>query len=359
MHHPFPPAPALASLAFALTAGVLLGTVTAPAAADELALANGDRLTGTAGRLTAGVLAFETPWGGDLAIAWDQVAALTTEGPRRVRLADGSELVGAVTTQPSPDEAAPEAARQPLLTVAVAGLATAPAVPLPAVEAIGPPGEPAVALGGSLAAGLLASSGNTDTETTYLEGELVARSERNRYSLAASLKESEDGGRTTASRTAGAIQYDHFLSERWYFSSNATFTEDEFQDLALRSTVGLASGFQALDTGRTAIAVELGLSHVDENFLDAPDRSFPAGRWSLELAHRLGAGRIELFHRHQGLVGIEDTEDLLLTSRSGVRFKLVQKLVAALQLNLDYDRSPAAGREKEDRTLLLNLGVDW
>lgn len=340
-----------------LTAALAIAAV-APAGADEVRLANGDRLTGTAVRLAEGKLALATAYAGEIAIDWSQVVALATDEPVRVVLDDDTRLNGVVSAADGSGGATPSG-EAPRLRIAVEGLAEPVEVALGAVRAINPRVEPAVRLSGSLSAGLLASRGNTDTDTTYVEGELVARSKKNRYSLGASAKEAEDDGRKTASRTHGYARYDHFISERWYFNSNSSFTEDEFQDLNLRTTIGLASGYQVFDSERRKLSVELGASYVNEDFIASADDSFPAGRWSLEFARKLAGARVELFHRHEGLVGFESTDDLLLRTQTGARFALVGKLVATAQLNVDYDKSPAPGRETTDRTYLLSLGFDW
>lgn len=103
----------------------------------------------------------------------------------------------------------------------------------------------------------------------------------------------------------------------------------------------------------------MGVSYVNEDFIAAPDDSYPAGRWSLELTRKLASARVELFHRHEGLVGLEDTADLLLRTQTGARFALVSKLVATAQLNLDYDKTPSPGRETTDRTYLVTVGFEW
>ena len=60
----------------------------APAAADELRLKNGDRITGQVVSLDAGKLTFKTP-GGDLIVAWDDVTALTIDQPMLITVKGG------------------------------------------------------------------------------------------------------------------------------------------------------------------------------------------------------------------------------------------------------------------------------
>lgn len=90
-----------------------------------------------------------------------------------------------------------------------------------------------------------------------------------------------------------------------------------------------------------------------------PDDSYPAARWALDARHDLVIDRIELFHDHEGFLGLESSDDLLSRSRTGLRFHLFEGFVAAAQVNLDYDESPAPGLEREDRRYLVNVGFEW
>ncbi len=323
-----------------------------PAAADTVELANGDRVTGTVLRLEAEELVVDTEWGGEIAIDWGRVAALATDAPLVLVLEDETELIGVLGPADPPAPAGvlavvPEDAVEPVV------------VERAAVTAIHSPDRPAVTWDGHVAAGFVAAEGNTETESLYAEGEVVRRTEWNRYTFGGQGARSEDDGRETADNARAWLGYDRFLTDRWYLAANALAGRDEFQDLALRTALSLSTGYQVLDTERTALSAELGASYVDEDFDTAPDDSYPAARWAVDLDHGLVVERVELFHSHEGFLGIESGDDLLVRSRTGLRFHLFDGFIAAAQVNLDYDESPAPGREKEDRKYLVNLGFEW
>lgn len=317
-------------------------------AADRLTLVNGDRLTGTVVALADGELTFETAYAGTLTVDWAQVAAFESDGPLTVVFADDVRLV-----------APAETGDDGLLTLRSDGEAGAVvARPFAEVVAINPPEIPPWRWSGHLSAAVTASSGNTEADRTYVEGEVVARHERNRFSLAGDVNEAEEDGDTTASRRFARFGYDRFVSERWYLNGNLTATEDEFQDLALRTTVGVAVGHQFADREGYSLSAELGASYVDEEFDTAPDDDYLAARWKLDLARALTDG-VEPFHDHEILQGVEDGDDRLIRTKTGVRFSLWKSFVAAVQVNWDRDESPAPGREKDDRVWALSVGYSW
>lgn len=331
------------------TLALLLASVltTVPGVADEVHLSNGDRLSGTVRRMTAGRLVIETSYAGEISIEWQAVARLVTDQPAMVVLADGTSLRGALSS--------PEDGR---LRVAVDELARPATFDLARVEAVNPPAEPSVRLSGGLQLSLISTRGNTENDNLALQGELVARTPSSRYTLGALLNEAQEDGRDTASKSTAYLAYDHFLTERWYFNSNARFNEDEFRDLNLRTSLGLALGRQFWERDRSTLSLELGLSAVNEDFLVAEDESFTAGHWVLEARQPLAAA-VSFFHRQDGLVSLESSEDVVVQTQTGLRFSLFRSFVAAAQVTLDWDNSPSPGREKRDTTYLLTLGYEW
>jgi putative salt-induced outer membrane protein YdiY len=296
-----------------------------PCAADEVQLKNGDRLTGTVVSLDAGTLKFTTAHG-DLSIAWPEVTALSVDEPILVTTTDA--------TPPTPRSGAID-------------IASATALARP---------EPPLTWTGGANAGFLQTSGNTDVNSLRLDAGVGARAAANRYSLGADINRAEDSGRETARNWSLLGNYDRFLNRRLYVNGNAIFTNDPFRDLDLRSALGAALGYQVLDTSMTKLSVEGGLGWVNENFDAAPDDSYTAIREGAKLDVLLAGDRVTVFHEHNGYLGVTGDDNLFVKMKNGLRLGLVAGLVTTLQLDLDYDRSPAPGRRNTDRAFALTFG---
>ena len=63
-----------------------------------------------------------------------------------------------------------------------------------------------------------------------------------------------------------------------------------------------------------------------------------------------------MFHQHDGYVGVSGTDNLFVNTLTGLRAGLVGGMVATLQYDFDYDRSPAQGRGTTDRSLSITFG---
>jgi len=66
--------------------------------ADQVALKNGDRLTGTIVKLDAKTLVLKTEFAGNVSLKWDAVSTITSTAPLHVALKDGRTVVGAMST---------------------------------------------------------------------------------------------------------------------------------------------------------------------------------------------------------------------------------------------------------------------
>ena len=58
-------------------------------------------------------------------------------------------------------------------------------------------------------------------------------------------------------------------------------------------------------------------------------------------------------------MSLDDTEDMIIRSRTGLRLPLYQNPAAMAQYNLDWDKSPESDREKTDHMYILTLGYQW
>jgi putative salt-induced outer membrane protein YdiY len=314
----------------------------ATARADLVVLQNGDRYTGAVQTLSEDVLNFKTGFG-TLALPWGQVVRLETDAPVLVTLADGNKVSGILQTQGE---------RLGFQDQALAGLSLVPSQ----IVALGPPNAPAVVLEGRLSAGANVSQGNTNAQTYHADAEFIARTAKNRFTLGALVNYGEDDGQAIVDDASAFARYDHFLNDRWYFNSNFSLGHDEFRDLDLRTTFGVGVGYQFVETAAHRLAAELGVSYIHENYEVAPDDSQPAARWGFNYLRRIGGASGPVFtHRHEILVGLDDTDDTLLRSQTGIRSPLFGNLSGGLEVNFDYDWQPPAGTENQDVSYLLKL----
>lgn len=311
------------TIASSIVLGFILAT---PAAADELRLKNGDRITGQVVSLDSGKLTFKVA-GADLLVAWDDVAALTIAQPMLVTVKGG----------------------QPELRT-LDGLVLGDVVTIAA-----PP--PPLRWSGGINLGYVTSSGNTDVTNFRFDQEVIATRPKDRFSEALAINRADDSGERTADNWNLSLNYDRFLTPRLYINGNAIFTSDEFKSLDLRTALGAAIGYDVWKTPRGILSVNGGLGYVNENFTDPlEDDDYFALREGVRALVVFAGSQVEAFHDHDTYIGLTGDDNLFFRMRNGVRFKLIGRLAATIQNDLDYDRSPAPGRDNADSTFAITLG---
>jgi putative salt-induced outer membrane protein YdiY len=224
------------------------------------------------------------------------------------------------------------------------------------IVAIAPP-PPPLKWTGTANAGWVTTGGNSDISSLRLDGELVATRPKDRFSAGAAINRAEDAGETTAENWNLAFNYDWYLTDRLFINGNAIFAGDEFKSLDLRTAIGVALGYDIWKSPRGILSASGGLGYVNQNFSEGfDDESYTAVREGVRARVFFLGRNVELFHNHDTYFGITGDDNLFFRMQNGVRFKLVAGLVSTVQSDIDYDRTPAPGRDNTDRTFALTFG---
>jgi putative salt-induced outer membrane protein YdiY len=317
------------------------------AGADEVVLNNGDRITGKLVELAEGKLSIKTEYAGTVKIEWSQVQSLSTDNP--VYLKIGDNIIRAKVSESVSGTA----------TLQTEELPTAEAVELSKLKSISYEKKPPVRVNGRINIGASSTSGNTNTDQLNGELEFVARSDRNRVRLLAEVNKAKTDGEQTESNWLTYFGYDHFVSEKLYAYASASAENDEFKDINLRTTLGAGAGYQFFETDKTNLAMELGLSYVNTDYIEAEDEDYPAARWAMNFVQKLFDSRIEFFNRDSVHSDLQDSNNYFFRTRTGLRFPIVERMNSTIQYNYDYDNQPAPGRVKQDKAWLFTLGYTW
>lgn len=319
--------------------------------ADVVTLANGDRLTGTILRKEDDMLVFQTSYSGELSIRWAEVTGIFSDKPQRIYLDDGRRLTG----KPVPGG-------EGEFTVEAEGEPPSEPVPVSRVRWINPSphisGEGAK-FNGRFNLGAASTDGNTDTEKLHIDAEVIARTLKNRYTAGIAVNEGKTSGVKSEANSLAYLKYDRFVTPKWYAYVNGSAEQDRFKDIDLRTIAGAGSGYQFIDTYRTNLSLEGGVSDVRTDFDVGPDEEYAALRWALKFEHYLFKSQVQFFHQHETLLSIDDLQKVLVKSMTGLRMPIADKIRTSLQYNVDWESEPAPGRVHTDRTVLLTLGYEF
>jgi putative salt-induced outer membrane protein YdiY len=312
--------------------------------ADVLNLDDGSRIFGTLERLDAAQAKLSGTFNGNLTVPRRTIVRIETEEPVTVQLSDGAYLTGRVTTTE---------AEVIVVHVDKTGTRTVELDDVRGVYREDPLAiqrlELASEATGNANVGINLTSGNSQTQNLHLDGRLITRTKRNRYTLSGEYNQQESRDVLVKENWAGLVKYDYFVSDRWFWFNSVNFESNEFADLKLRSALAAGLGFQFFESEYRSLSIELGPSYIDENFETAEDENYLGSRWAVNYDQKLGKS-LAFYHYHEGLLGLEDTDDLTIRSRTGLLMNLTDHIIARIQTAVDWDRSPPEGTPAAEDT---------
>jgi len=332
--------------------GVLLSAflLIQSAAADVLVLQNGDRVTGEILGLKDGTLQFKTSYAGALKVSVGKIAGLTSDKVVTVRFKSGGYGTGHLV---------PSYARMAQLRSIAGGFGNPIQIEMISEIYPGKEIQRGFKWSGRVNLGATKRSGNTDTRSLHIDAAIKGETEKDRLRFEGSLNKEFSGSERTQDDFKFLAQHDHILSKSLYFYTNVKFSRNEPQDLTLRASLGTGVGWQIIKSDKTNFAIEAGPAYVNENFDTAEDRDFVAGRWAVLFDHYLWKKFAQFFHRHEGIVDLENTGNVSIDSSTGLRFPLSNGFNLTTQADIDWDSEPAPGATSTDKKYLLTIGYSW
>ena len=339
----------LVSIALLLLAGTrLVAQESLPP--DKITLTNGDVLSGTIKSMTDGEIVLTTKALGDVKVKLADVQDLATGGPvvlqtksqerlnrRVIGIKDGQLQLG--------ESAAPGPA-----------VSTLPVDALDKINPSGPKWE------GSVTFGAYLLTGNTDRRGANGDLTAVRRADMDRLNFNAWWEYAEDKDAATLDwvllqrRTGAQVKYDYFLSKKSYLWVNTAAEGDYNANLKLRYTIGAGYGYQWIETDRTKFGTELGLAYFSEDYRDTtPTKEYLAARAAYKLEHKI-TDTLSFWQQVEAFPSLERASDFYGRADTRLIAKLTDHMVAQAKVIVDYNTSPAAGKESLDVGYYLTVG---
>jgi putative salt-induced outer membrane protein YdiY len=331
-----------------LLAGALL-LIQTTSFADELKMKNGDRITGKIVQLQDGVLKLKTEYAGVLDIRWNEIETLQTDEAVDILMKDES-LFSTVIQGTEGDATKFLASDGSFAREAY----------LSDVAAINPdPPLTGTLYSGRINAGLNISDGNTAKSALSSDGEMVARTVGDRWTLGWRLNQEKTEGRKTADHVSGFAKYDYFITEKWYTLANIAAERDTINDLDLRLDMGVGTGYQFIETKTDTLSAEFGISQVAEDFTQAANPRYLAQRWAVNANFLLGGSGTEFFHQHEGLLSYESIENVIIRSVTGFRMPIYSMFTSSIQVRWNWQNDPPGDLRNSDVDYMFLLGYKF
>ena len=316
-----------------------------PAAADEVILKNGDKLTGSIGQISGGTLVLTSPILGSLTIKLTDVQSYTTSSPATVQLKSGhtfsSPIVSGTTTQ-----------------ITTADNRT---TPLEVVKIVNPPPEKwtgAIVFNGTL------NRGNTNNEAAGLSANAALRRDNpeinDRFTLNTDYNFGKTGrgsnSTTNVDNLDAGAKYDRFFDPKLYGYGMVDYLHDRIANLNVQLTPGAGLGYQWSETPAFNFNTEGGISYVYEDFNGGGVNQQADFRLGYHLTSKIN-DKVSIFHDTEYLAAYDDPADYLINSDAGIRADFTKNFFSQFKVVYRRNDRPASGALKDDLSFLL--GVGW
>ena len=312
--------------------------------AAQVEFTNGDILSGQIISMRdARTLYFRSNSRGDMRIPWSQIGALYD---------DQRNLINIQTSRYSTDEIA--YAEINGRSAQLSGL------DIPRIEGSSVPEEnQGFKWSGRFNFGGSIDKGNTEGKSAIFDADIKARDKNNRFNFGGELNWEEEDDIETENNQMIFGEYDRFLTDQWFVGSTLKFEKDKFENLDLRSRVGLLSGYQFYERDDLNFQIKGGAEYIHESYKDDSSESDIAATWALDYDQKFFDEAFQLFHKHDLAVPVDETDAYLFNSETGIRVPVGKHLTGTAQADFDWDNAPAKGVKEDDTSYSLKIGYEW
>lgn len=216
---------------------------------------------------------------------------------------------------------------------------------------------------GTVNIGGFLSTGNTERRAANVAATTMRRTDIDRITLGFAWDYAEDKNQVTNDwnltqrRTSGRAKYDYFLSEKSYLWAAVLAEGDTLADIALRLALTAGYGYQWIEREDLSFLTEVGLGYFTEDYRTAGIISTEtvAVRAAYSLMWQINE-QLKFLQDVEVFPGLEEAGDIFLRKDSRLQAKLTKDMFTQLQWILDYDNTPATGRERLDNRFFVSVG---
>ncbi len=152
---------------------------------------------------------------------------------------------------------------------------------------------------------------------------------------------------------------DRFLSDTTYAGANLYFEADEFSQLKRRHMLTGYYGKQWRSTPRLRFSTEPGLAFVSETRTELEEETYFAFSWNMDMHSNYLGPNTDTYLNQVGVWNLEDSTDIVVNTRIGLKMPVRPKITVNTQLKLEYDSGAPVDVKEMDTTFTIGLGYRW
>ena len=206
----------------------------------------------------------------------------------------------------------------------------------------------------SLSLGVTATDGNSDTLGVNVGVLTERKTDVDAWRFGVDGQYGEVSGSTTTEQAKASAGYRHTISGRAYGLLDVSLAYDAIADIDYRLIVSPGLGYYLLKDAANTLGLELGPSYIKEK-VGGEETDYAALR-AAERFDRTLSESAKCWEAVEYLPSVDDLQDdYLLNAEAGVEAQINATASIRLVVKDVYDSTPAAGREKNDLSVVAAL----
>jgi putative salt-induced outer membrane protein len=210
------------------------------------------------------------------------------------------------------------------------------------------------------AADIAGKSGNSDelgTDVSLLAELFGVNDSLKIYS---SIERAENNGNKTSEEIIFGTEYTSYFNEPWGWFVRAEVERDEFENLDIRSTLGLGISYHAINKPHHDLKLRLGVGYRSERFSDNTKEDLPTLDFGLDHKWQFASWG-QLTNLVMFTPAITKFSDYLLIQDSGMDIPLgfSKRWIMRFGFRNEFKSEPAQGRKKLDSSYYSRIQLNW
>lgn len=314
--------------------------------ADQIYLSNGDRVSGKIIKMEDGKLTLKSELIDEIVIDSENIDSFTTEEPIEIHFSETFIIEEKV-----------EKAESGKIFIESQDVNEQMIYKLSEIERIGPLPDP-VKWTTNLSTNIAGSEGNSENFNFNFGAFVKRRSAQDRTTFGGEYLFERDGDETTQDEWYADLQYDRFISDKFFWFVSSRFEQDDLSDLDFRFIFSPGFGYQWTESDDLNFSTEAGVAYLHESF--SKDES--NNELTLRLAYHFDKNlfsKLKFFHDLKLFPAFSDPSDLYLITSAGLRTQITENFFTEAKVSVEHDTTPADDAEETDLNYLIGVGVNF
>lgn len=210
----------------------------------------------------------------------------------------------------------------------------------------------------SLSLGYNRTNGNTDTELFSTDYAGEKKKEKSKTKVGANAQIGRDKGAQTANNYGLFGQYNYNFTDKYYWYVKGAYDSDKIADLDRRVTVGPGLGRYLVESEKTTLDFELGLTYISEKFKGVSGEDDLGYRAAQNFSYKFN-DTASLWQNAEYVGNSDDSNDYILKAQLGVKSSMTSMLSLKAYIENEHNSQPALGKTKNDTSFVTMLVISF